>query len=192
MKSSVFILIILCVFSLKAQTKNEKETSISLEQLPINAQVLLAQFPNNIDGIKYYKETDNDKISFEAKFKLEGYYYSVEFNDDGILEDIEQLIKKKYIPKLAFHEIEKHFDARYEKVKYIKIQKQYVNTSNTNNINFVTEALNNTLKDDINYEIIAEVKHNSKRIISEFLFNLNGELILSRELAPYSYDYLLH
>lgn len=192
MKSSVFILIILCVFSLKAQTKNEKETSISLEQLPLNAQVLIAQFPDNIDGIKFYKETDNDKISFEAKFKLEGYYFSVEFNDDGILEDIEQLIKKKYIPKLAFHEIEKYFDTKYEKVKYIKIQKQYVNTSNTNNINFVTEALNNTLKHDINFEIIAEVKHNSKRSISEYLFNLNGEFILSRELAPYSYDYLLH
>jgi hypothetical protein len=49
----------------------------------------------NFKRVKFYKESDGDKISFEAKFKYKKQHFSVEFFASGVLEDIEILINKK-------------------------------------------------------------------------------------------------
>ena len=70
-----------------AQTKNEKEERINKEDFPNNALEVTDHIPAHAKRLRFYKETDGEKQSFEAKFKLNKLRYSVEFNTNGELEE---------------------------------------------------------------------------------------------------------
>lgn len=178
------------IFQVAAQVKNEKETRVSQSDFPKAAIELLVTLPKSHKKIKYYRETDSLKVSYEAKVKLNRRLYSIEFDNNGLLEDIEVLIKKKHLDKALLTTISKYLSSNYLKFSIIKIQKQYVHTPSKSISQTLQSALD--LKNDCNYEIITEVKQGKQYQIKELTFDAQGKFLSERTLKPSSYEHILY
>jgi len=175
-----------------SQTKKEKEERINLSEFPSKAQNVLSKFPKDCKRIKFFKETDGNKQSFEAKFKYNEHRYSLEFSSEGIIEDLELCVKLNAIEDSSQDQIKEHFKSSYLKYKLIKIQKQFVFNQNLDSDTFVAQVLYQESTDIINYEIIAEVKTKDGRELREFTFNHKGFFINFRVVEPSSYEHVLY
>ena len=196
MKFKPYLLLSLMVITsitINAQTKNEQEIRIEKEDFPKKALNLLEHLPENIKRIKYYKETDQDKTSFEAKLKLKRKKYSIEFDETGNLEDIEITVKSKNIDRVVLKTIETFFKSEYKKYGLLKIQNQYKKQASIDAISTLQKAIENSQEFEINLEIIAQVQtKNSKKQVMEFTFNHLGSLLESRIVEPSSYEHVLY
>ena len=188
------ILVILLCFGQLAlgQTKNEKEERIKLSSFPMMAQKVIETLPKDCKRLKFYKETDGEKHSFEAKFKYQGQRYSLEFSESGSVEDIEVETKLKAISAKIGSNIESYFDSTYTKHKLIKIQEQYVYASKISASRFIAQVLRKDSGLAPNFEIIAEVKTNKERYLGEFTFNTEGTFISFRTINPGAYEHVLY
>lgn len=188
----IFILILFLGQVSTAQTKNEKEDRITLQELPNLVQTTIKALPKNCKRIRFYKETDNEKISYEVKFKFKKTYYSIEFNALGHIEDIEVTTKFKNVNTAISSKITTYLAINFIQHRFIKIQKQYVYVATKTPINFMTEVLSKKIDETAQYEIIAEVKTNINRTKREFTFSSDGKFLNFRILNPSSYEYVLY
>ena len=182
----------LCCTAQKAY-KYEKESRIKKEAFPQNALEFLQQhLPEKVKKVKYYKEQDSLKESYETKLKFKKQKYSIEFDKDGTLEDVEITIKPKEIPSETFEKIKNHFQNTYDAFRIKKIQRQYKNTPTIE----AKKVLKNAFSKDVNsaffYEIIAEVKTKKKRFFIEITFTKDGDFQLVRTIIQSSYDHILY
>lgn len=187
----IVINLLLCYQVILAQTKNEREERVDLSDFPEAAQQVLQQLPKT-KRLKFYKETDGNIKSFEAKFKYKKRHYSLEFSTNGSIEDIEIIVKEQELPALFKSKIDTYFNANFSKTKLIKIQKQYVYKAGDSTNDFIKAALKNQSNAVINYEIIAEITEKAKRSLREFTFNSNGQFINSRTIILPSYGHVLY
>ena len=186
-------LFVICFTTLSfSQSKNEKEERIDASEFPQTALNHFNEISNQVKYLKLYKEIDGDKQSFEAKFKLKKLHYSVEFDTLGKLEDIEIVIKEKYIPRPLLKTILTYFESNSQKVRFIKIQKQYVNHSKKTDQQFINYVLDSPVGKNTHFEIIAEIKINGERFLKEFTFKNTGEFEKSRPVSSSSYDHALY
>ena len=174
-----------------AQQKNEVEVRIKQEDFPQKALSLLKELPKHSKRIRYYKETDNDKTSFEVKLKIKRVKYSIEFDTDGNLEDVEITISHKALPADISSKINTYLSTTYKKYHLLKIQKQYVNPSDSSASDTLKKAFSN-IDSPVNYELIAEVSSGSERSLKEFTFDHSGVFISQREISASSYEYVLY
>ena len=190
-KYSCFVLLLCMGFSF-SQSKNEREERITKTEFPEIAQPYFNSFLDKVKYLKFYRETDGSKQSFEAKFKINKLYYSVEFDTLGKLEDIEIVIKNKHIPEDIFSKISDYFDGNFRKTRVIKIQKQYVNNTLSSDKNFIQHIVTHPDDTHTHFEIIAETKKEKLHELKEFTFNKNGKFISSREVTSSSYEHALY
>ncbi len=190
-KSSLLILLFSCTLCL-SQVKNEKEERISITEFPEKARTYFNTISNDVRYMKYFKETDGSKKSFEIKFKYKKAHYSVEFDTLGNLEDLEIIIKKKHIPKKICASIFQYFESNFIKATLVKVQKQYINTSQHSDQQFILHILNQTNTIPPNFEIIAEIKTEDARELREFTFDHLGKFITSRKVTTSSYEHALY
>ena len=87
MKLKTFIFLLCFCQFVFCQTKNEKEKRIPLAEFPEAAKAVIKNLPDDCKRLKFYKETDGEKQSFEVKFKYKRKRYSLEFSEDGNIED---------------------------------------------------------------------------------------------------------
>ena len=65
--------------------KYEKEERIEKSVFPKNAIDFLEHtLPKKVRKVKYYKEQDSVKISYETKLKFKKQKYSIEFSEKGV------------------------------------------------------------------------------------------------------------
>ena len=79
------LIIFFGVFSALAQEKYEREHRINKKQFPEKALNYIAENLEDAKRIRFYRETDSSKTSYEVKFKKDRLHYSVEFDKDGKL-----------------------------------------------------------------------------------------------------------
>lgn len=182
----------LCCQCLVSQTKDEKETRVRLEDFPESAQRHFDSLPDKVKRIRFYKETDGDKESFESKFKYKNHWHSVEFDSSGQLEDIEVTVKKKEIPKSIVERIEQYLNNHSDKFELIKIQEQYIYDSDNSESRFIHQVLINRNHHSSNYEIIVDLKSEKTWILSEITFDSTGQFLNTRNLQPDSYEYIMY
>jgi len=175
----VMLLILGSCNALQAQFKYEKESVISEFEVPESARELIAGV-NNYERLVWYKEQSLDRYSFEAKLKIGGKKYSIEFDSTGLLEDIEILVKWKTLtagPKLRISE---YLNSSFQSWRVKRLQLQ-ITGKLEDCLNYLNgEANENVLAS--NYEIIARIKSNRKHLVKEFLFDKSGKYINSRTL----------
>lgn len=193
-KASLSILIVLIGFSFhfgKAQHKYEREYRIRKSQFPANALELIEEKITDARRIKFYKETDSTKVSYEAKLKKGRLWYSIEFGKDGVLEDIEILIKTTDIPDATLSKIEAYLDSNFKKYRIKRLQQQYPAR---------TDALETTLRNAFqnlilptnNYEIMVAGKREDGYMDYEILFDAEGNFRSQRKSLPPNYDHVLY
>lgn len=175
-----------------SQVKNEHEERIPKSDFPLVAQNYFDSFMDDVKYLKFYKETDGSKHSFEAKFRLNDLHFSVEFDSIGKLEDIEIVIKKRHISKIALNAINTYFLNNYKRTRFVKIQKQYVNYTNQPDLHFIEHIAENPFDKHTHYEIIAEVKTEGGRVLKEFTFTNRGQFEKMRIVTSSSYEHALY
>ncbi len=191
-KHLLFLFIFSCCMQGVAQAKYEREYRIKKSEFPEMAHSLLNNEIPKVKRLRYYRETDSTKTSFEAKFKKDKLHYSIEFNSEGILEDIEITIKEVDLPNDTFLAIVAYLKKSYPKFSIRKIQQQYPVLKERPVKNTVREAFQNLMLPYINYELLVSVKKADGRQDFEFLFSAEGTFISKRKLLPPNYDHVLY
>lgn len=188
-----FLLIILLFpcFGLVGQTKNEKESRVSSDDIPENIHVLLSEHISDAKRVRYYREIDGKKKSFEVKFKKQKLHYSVEFNESGMLEDVEFKIKPDDIPNENWNSIQRYLQQNFPKFTIKKIQQQHPVSVKSPQQTLV-EAFQNLILPHINYEVVFSAKKEGSYQIYEGLFDATGKLLNLRKSLPTEYDHVLY
>ncbi|MBT2162713.1 hypothetical protein [Zobellia barbeyronii] len=192
-KSVLFL--VLCITlstnSAFAQVKNEREHRIRKSQFPEQALTLVKEKLANARRIRFYKEIDSSKISYEAKFKKDRLQYSVKFNAKGKLEDVEIIIKPVDIPNDAYSKITTYLEENFIKYKIRKIQQQYI-TDGDNVDQTLKEAFQNLMLPSIKYVFLINGKNDNGSEKFEILFNSEGKFELMKNALPPNYDHVLY
>ena len=139
---------------------------------------------------KFFSETDGDKKSFEVKLKFESKWYSIEYSEDGTLEDIEVVISFDSLDESLKNSILKQFNT-YNKFHIDRIQRQF-SSSQKSNRTVIEDALNADTADLIRYELEVSLKQDGEWRAYEMLFSNTGELIQTREIIHRSTDFILY
>lgn len=170
-------------FTTAQNVKIEREESITKEEFPSKAYTVVQSLNTDNKQVRYFKETDGERSSYEAKFKLNGRRYSVECDTEGNIQDVEITIKKKEISKAIWNLIKKELAKENERFKVTKIQEQYVKSDDLKN--HINAGQND------NYEISVSFKSKRKIYRKEYLFNAAGEVLKIRDVKRQEYDFLL-
>ncbi len=175
-----------------AQNKYEREHRIRKSQFPEKALNHIFEKIEDVKRLRFYKETDSAKVSYEAKFKKDRLWYSVEFDKDGDLEDIEILIKPVDIPNESFAKIEAYLDNHFLKYRIRRLQQQYEVTSEETTETTIKNAFQNLILPSINYELIVSGKKEKTAEQFEILFDAKGQFKSIRKSLPPNYDHVLY
>ena len=190
--SFVLLFTLLCFSQALAQNKREREFRILKKQFPEVALQFLSSKLEGAKRIRFYKEIDSAKISFEAKFKKQRLNYSIEFDKDGQLEDIEIEIKPIDLPSESWQNIQDYIASNFKKAKVRKIQQQYLATSGESTETTLKNAFQNLLLPSVNYELIVSGKREKDHQQFEILFDANGIFKNIRKSLPPNYDHVLY
>ncbi|MGJ8715025.1 MAG: hypothetical protein ACSHXG_07980 [Maribacter stanieri] len=174
-----------------SQYKYEKEHRILKSQFPTEAIAIIEENITDYKRIKFYKETDSIKISYEAKLKKDKLWYSIEFNEDGKLEDIEILIKSTDIPNDTYSNIESYLNNNFTKYRIKRLQQQYPSTNDSFDEIF-KNAFQNLILPSNNYEIVVVGRKEKGYLDYEILFDADGNFKQIRTSLPPNYDHVLY
>ncbi|MFW5761720.1 MAG: hypothetical protein ACOCXH_12135 [Cyclobacteriaceae bacterium] len=165
MKSKITIFfIIMCIFSLAVNAqKIEKEKKIRRAKFPVKALEYLNRHFDKVDKVKFYRESTEDSTFFESKFTCQGDFYSVKFNPDGSLYDIEKLISVDNIPDTVLKKIKNRFDNDFKRWKIQKIQQRQFRGS-------------------IEFEIVVKGKLAKQIEVFEFHFSKSGDFLNKQKI----------
>lgn len=194
-KYRFLLLLIMALFQFStglSQIKVEREHRIKKNQFPEAAHDFIKEKLKDAKKIRFYKETDTSKISYEAKFKKDKLFYSVEFDESGKLEDIEILIKEIDVPEDSWFNITKFLNEKFDKYRIRKIQQQYPITSAETAETTLNNAFQNLLIPSLNYELMVRGKTQDNHADFEILFGAEGDFIKMRESLPANYDHVLY
>lgn len=174
-----------------AQNKYEREYRIKKSQFPDKALGYIEDKLEDARNIRFYKETDSTKVSYEAKFKKNRLKYSVEFNEGGTLEDIEILIRPIDIPNDSYKAVNKYLQKEFIKYRIQKIHQQYPIGDNSVETT-VKNAFQNLILPSLKYKLIVSGKKNKGYEQFEVLFDAEGNFEKIRKSLPANYDHVLY
>ncbi|MBW8201563.1 hypothetical protein [Flagellimonas abyssi] len=175
-----------------AQNKYEQESRIDKADFPNSAYLLIEDYLKDAKRVRFYQEIDSTKKSYEAKFKKGRLRYSVEFDEQGTLEDVEFKIKVRDIPNDTWGAIQSYLDKNHYKHRVKKIQQQYPLREEKSVEKTLHNAFQNLILPDVNYELVFSAKESGGFQEYEALFDYEGQLIRLRKSFPPSYDHVLY
>lgn len=190
-KKKVFLVLLLIypLVNFSQDLKQEVEKRIKEVEMPQSALDILKPHLGEASRVKYYYETDLEHVSYECKFVLQGELYSVEFTEDGSLEDVEILIDFDAIDKVAAQSIIKSFSS-YDRFRIRRTQRQFTTQTEPNQLlqKVIDKAEGLILK----YEIVVSLKKGGEWNTYEMLFSDKGQLINQRKVIDRQTDNILY
>jgi len=193
MRFNYLLLAMCCLVQIgTAQNKYERESRIDVEEFPKKSYTLIQEYLEDAKRVRFYQETDSTKKSYEAKFKKGRLHYSVEFDQNGALEDVEFKIKERDIPNDTWGTILYYLDKNHTKYRIKKIQQQYTVIEGQATQETLHNAFQNLILPEVNYELVFAAKENKGYQEYEALFDSEGKLIRIRKSFPPSYDHVLY
>lgn len=167
------LLIFWISFSAFSQEKIERELKVKPSQVPTPAKEWLADAFEDLRKPKWYLEYSQTGKAFEAKFIWKKYFYSVEFDSLGKLQDVEIEIPSSEIPTETWTKIQGYFFEEFQEVSVQKIQRQLIGKEDDIE-DFFSE--NESEGISIRFEIVFEGKNETWQVW-EGLFDEHGTLI---------------
>ena len=177
---SLSMLLVPGSFTLSAQDKTEIERGIHASEVPSVAQDWLSETYVNTPRIHWYLEKSSDGTSYEAKLRQRGAWHSVEFDEDGTLQDVEIVVALNELPEPVRQGMEAYFDTTYAKHRIRKIQQQLTGPP---------EAVRAAIRDEpaqavtYRYEVEFYGKNNRSKALWEGLFDDRGRLQRKRKIV---------
>jgi len=178
--TTYFILLVGFTWS---QEKVEVEKKLNPNDFPATALQMLSPYLKDAKRIRYYKEIDGKQESYEVKFKKNQHRYSVEFNKEGVLEDVEVQVRFSQLSKNKKQLIKDYLNEFFDRWKIEKIQLQY----------YKLERISKPIDWDENVplEVIVATKTNGKLEKFELQFSENMECLSKRKVIRQSYEFVL-
>jgi hypothetical protein len=184
------LLVFFCTGTSAQEKKYEREVKVKSADIPVEIHWLLRPYVDQIKKLKFYKETDGDHESYEAKFFYNQAKYSVEFSRKPERQDIEVLVPWSDVDDKVRAGIS-DFLAQFDKHRIEKIQQQFSSKTKTAEEVF-SDAWTAYFGDIICYELEVEVKEKGSWVPYELLFNDQGQLLNKREVSKRSADFILY
>lgn len=154
------------------QIKFEKETRIDRENAPEPALAFIDSC--FIRKVKWYSEVSQEGNSIEAKAKLGGYLYSIEFDTTGRIQDVEKKVDFDELDKTIQKTIKYELNQSFKNYKIKKVQVQWQATNPTLQLLVKTGKASRQFSQ--HYELIIKGKLDGPRKYYEVLFDQNGTL----------------
>ena len=186
----------------EAQTpKREVESSISRDEMPPPALAVLEEVAAVVEKADYYRETDGEVVSFEAKLQARGYLWSVEFFEAGGLMNVEQLIPFDEIPMPTRRHIEGELDSLFARYTLTRIQRQYTPEDEDDGEDLLEDLLERDEEDDdeeedvdaiVRYELEVNGRDGDVLGAFELTFDADGRLVQQRRIVRRPVDNLLY
>lgn len=151
--------------------KREREVKVGMEAVPENAMLWLKDALDLPKRLNWYKQMSDDVRVYEVKYNWKGDFYSVEFDVDGEIVNIEILRKWGQLPDAGREGMEAYFDSTYSRHKLQKVQVQYTGESEQLKSVF-SDAINEGLQ--LNYEVVYRGRDQSEHALWESLFDRDG------------------
>lgn len=170
-----------------AQVKYEKEERISVDDLPPVIKVLLPQIEEDGKRIRYYQEFDGVKKSYEIKLKKLDTNFSIEFSQEGILEDIEILIPASELPIPVLEAIRSQFQHH----KKNRIQKQFTHPKEQDPKQTLQRVFDGLILPTA-YEIVVYGKTTTGYKQVELLIDSNGKILKKRNVISKDYEHVVY
>lgn len=123
------VLALLLSVGIHAQEKIERERKIRASAVPELARAWLKDVFESSRRLRWYEETHESGRSYEAKFKWRGQRYSVEFDLEGSIQDVEIEIAVEDIPSPALAGIQGYLASTYRTYNIARVQIQYSGVS---------------------------------------------------------------
>ena len=174
---------------LVAQTKLEKEYRMSKEAVPLPALRFVDDLAQE-RKVKWYKEQGLERSTIEAKFKRNKRRYSVEFNNSGLLEDVEIERSYRSLPDTLKTALDLFFEAQYKRHRICKTQIQYSGKPEKVLAFLQQSGVTAMPRVVTRFEIVAKVKSDKTSREVEFLFDLSGRLLSKAVIIQKNADHL--
>lgn len=186
-KLTLIILFISAFTSAFSQLKFEKESRLKRADIPPAAFELVESLA--IPGkIKWYSEESLTGSSVEAKFRFNKKHYSIEFDTEGKLQDVEVVIQVTEIPDKVKETIFKKLELEFDKYSIKKIQLHYPGK----NPEILTVIKNppNEFTNSVKYELVVNGKTGNTTKQYEMVFDNHGILTEKKEIIQKNADNL--
>lgn len=169
------------------QKKYEKEYRLKSQEVPVDARkfVEAIHFPGEV---KWYFEENLKGNSIEGKVIRNKKRYSLEFDTQGNLQDVEIQINWMDIPEVTRNNISANLSSQYSYFKINKIQVQYAGEDTALLSLLKNQRINNLYS--TNYEIIVKGKKDKKLKLYEMTFSQKGEVLAISEIIFRNIDNL--
>lgn len=138
--------------------------------------------------IKWYKEYEGSNVSLEAKTRMHGSEYSVEFDTLGNLKDVELRINFDEIPFPAQTVIRDYLNSAFTQYRIVKAQYQW-SGENSALQKLITHQYTNQ-PHTTHYELVVLGKDKKFRNVYDLLFDQDGTLINIERTPPRNTDHL--
>jgi len=180
-----FIFLPVC---LVGQEKNEREYRIKSTEVSQQSKKWLRDAFELPKRVKWYREENNQTISYEAKFRWKKDNYSVEFSETGAIEDIEVEREFSHLPDSIQGALQSTFNT-FEGVKIYRIQEQWSGSADD-----LEDAMDAHEWDNIivRFEIEFYAIIEGESSIWEGLISPEGEIIELKKVILRSTDNLLY
>ncbi|WKN46026.1 hypothetical protein [Tunicatimonas pelagia] len=188
-KYSIGVLLLLANVTLFAQDKIEVERTVSSSQVPSAARAWLHETYSQTPRLRWYLEKSSGETSYEAKLRHRGAWHSVEFGEDGVLQDIEIIVRMRDLPKAAHQGIVAYLDTTYIKHRIRKIQQQL-----TGSPEVVRAVVQGEPAEEVTYRYEIEFygKNRQSKALWEGLFDGQGQLQERKRIILRPTDNLLY
>ncbi len=183
------VLLLMCFLPLSSQAqellKEEKERRIKFNEIPQSAQDYLENWLDKSRRVRYYYETDAEHSSYEAKLIRDRRRFSIEFDEAGKLEDIEELIDFNQISDTVKQAIHSFLIENYGKYSVQRVQRQFLASQSKSYTQLTEEKIGN-------YELEINLTEKSRLQSYEMLFDASGRLKQKRLIVRRSLDNFLY
>lgn len=172
-----------------SQDKLEREYRIKQSDVPAKAVEFVKSSFDKVK-IKWYGEENLDGKAIEAKGKYEGKLYSIKFDTNGVLQDIEMVINFSTIPENIRLKIERNLESRFSRFRVQKTQKQWL--GNENDLKALAKGENASGAYSTNYEITLQGTKDRRTDYYEVLANDKGEIIRESKIVQRNNQHLIY
>lgn len=171
-----------------SQTKVEYEKRIDESEIPSALREKLYNCFDKKVKIKWFFQKDGQKEVFEAKFKYNEHFYSVEFNLMKVIQNVEIIITENELKKTTLEAIHTKISKEFKDFSILKMQREY--RGNPEDLYNVIGLKRYSKKLDIFYDIELNVKQNRRRQKYEMILDENFNINLIRKVKLKSTDIL--
>ena len=172
--------LLLISFFSPAQDKVEVERRVDATEVPTAAQEWVSAAYEQPRRLRWIHEESGDGLSYEAKLKHQGRWHSVEFGEDGQLQDIEIIVRTRELPNAVRQPIRAYLDSTYARHRIKKIQRQLTGPPDV--LQQVIRG-QETSEITVRYEIEFYGKDDQEKALWEGLFDDTGRPVSKRRIV---------